>query len=146
MATITETISDPSTRAQMVQAVCALVDTEVGAKKGLSGMAIKAGYKVVQGAKPGFVSEVVDRLLPEFADALEPIVAEATASSSTVGSFFSQHADRVANALLSITDARAARVDNAAVKGAYNKLRGSAEANVASAAPGLGAIVEQFIG
>ena len=144
MRTIPEILNDAAKSNALVDAVCRLIDDEVGAKKGLGGMAIKAGFKLVQGVKPGFVKEVVQRLLPEFAEVLEPLRQEAQEEGRGVAPFFASNANSVADKLLAVTDARATKVDNAAIKGAYNKLRGSAQKNVASAVPGLGKIVDEF--
>jgi hypothetical protein len=50
----------------------------------------------------------------------------------------------VAEALLSITDARAQRAKNQAIKGAYEKLRGSAKKHVEAAVPRIGRLVEKY--
>ena len=44
-------------RAQAIEDCVTLIDGEVKDKGGLSGMAIKAGYAVVNGVKPAFVKE-----------------------------------------------------------------------------------------
>ena len=144
MTTLLDVMQDAAKRSDMVGAVRELIDQEVAAKKGLGGMAIKAGFKVLQGIKPGFVSEVVERLLPEFAEVLEPLRGEAADNGKSVPRFFASNADSVADKLLAVTDERAKRVDNAAIVGAYKRLRGAAQRNVASAVPGLGEIVERF--
>ena len=50
-----------------------VVDEEVAAKGGLSGIAVKAGYAAVKSIKPGFIGQVVEKLLPEFAAQLDPL-------------------------------------------------------------------------
>ncbi|MGB3052270.1 MAG: hypothetical protein WBB42_14800 [Polyangiales bacterium] len=141
---LNDVLSDEAKRASIIEDVCRLVDDEVGKQKGLSGVAVKAGYKLVQGVKPGFVRRVVESLLPEFAAALEPIREQAVSQGQAVGSYFAAHTQEAAEALLAVTDARAQSSEHGSVKGAYGKLRGSARRNVESAVPGLGKIIEKY--
>jgi hypothetical protein len=141
---LNDALNDEAKRASVTEAVCRLVDEEVGKQRGLSGVAVKAGYKLVQGVKPGFVRKVVQALLPEFAVALEPFREQAVNQGQPVGSYFSAHTQEVAEALLSVTDGRVQSSEHGSVKGAYRKLRGSARKNVESAVPGLGKIVEKY--
>ena len=141
---LNDVLTDEAQRASIIEDVCRLVDDEVGKQKGLSGMAVKAGYKLVQGVKPGFVRRVVESLMPEFAAALEPIREKAVSQGQSVSSFFSTNSEEVAEALLAVTDGRAQSSDHGSVKGAYGKLRGSARKKVESAVPGLGRIIEKY--
>jgi hypothetical protein len=141
---LNDVLNDEAQRALIIEDVCRLVDAEVSKQRGISGIAVKAGYKLVQGVKPGFVRNVVQALLPEFAAALEPIRERAVAQGQPVGSYFSAHTQEVAEALLAVTDGRAQSSEHGSVKGAYRKLRGSARKNVESAVPGLGKIIQQY--
>ncbi len=141
---LNDVLNDEAKRASIIEDICRLVDDEVGKQKGLGGVAVKAGYKLVQGVKPGFVRRVVETLLPEFAAALEPIRQQALSQGQPVGSYFATHQQEVADALLTVTDTRAGSSEHGSVKGAYGKLRGSARKNVESAVPGLGKIIEKY--
>jgi hypothetical protein len=141
---LNDVLNDEAQRASIIEDVCRLVDDEVGKQRGLSGVAVKGAYKLVQGVKPGFVRKVVELLLPDFAAALEPIGEQAEAQGQPVGSYFSAHTNEVAEALLAVTDRRAQSSEHGSVKGAYGKLRGSALKNVESAVPGLGRIIEKY--
>lgn len=141
---LTDVLNDEATRASIIEDVVRLVDGEVAKQRGLSGVAVKAGYKLVQGVKPGFVRNVVQALLPEFAAALEPIREQALAEGQSVSSYFQAHSPEIAEALLAVTDGKAQRSEHGSVKGAYTKLRGSARKNVEAAVPGLGAIIERY--
>jgi hypothetical protein len=141
---LNDVLNDEATRASIIEDVCRLVDDEVGKQRGISGVAVKAGYKLVQGVKPGFVRKVVGALLPDFAAALEPIREQAVAQGQPVGSYFSAHTPEAAAALLAVTDGRAQGSEHGSVRAAYGKLRGSARKNVESAIPGLGKIIEKY--
>ena len=141
---LNDVLNDEASKASIIEDVVRLIDGEVANQKGLSGVAVKAGYKLVQGVKPGFVRNVVQALLPEFAAVLEPIREQALAEGQTVSGYFAAHSQEIAEALLVVTDGRAQKSDHGSVKGAYSKLRGSARKNVESAVPGLGAIIEKY--
>ena len=141
---LNDVLEDDAQRSAIINDVVQLIEGEVGKQKGISGIAVKAGYKLVQGVKPGFVRRVVESLLPEFAAALEPARESAIASGQSVSSYFQAHSNDIAKALLAVTDGRAQRSDHGSVKGAYTKLRGSARKNVEAAVPGLGAIIETY--
>ena len=142
MSNLTEILTSDAHKNGVVDDCIALIDAEVGDKGGLTGLAIKAGYKAVQGVKPGFVRNVVNDLLPEFAKALDPIYQEAKTGGKPVADFFTSQSSRVAEALLAITDEKAQRSKNGLVKGTYEKLRSTAKKNVEAAVPRLGKMVE----
>jgi hypothetical protein len=146
MATLAEVLTSDAKKAAVVDDCCTLIDEEVADKGGLSGLAIKAGYSAVKGIKPGFIKHVVTDLLPEFAKVLEPVYAEAKSKNQAVATFFVSNSGRVADALLSITDAKAHKSKSGVVKGTYDKLRGAAKKNVEAAVPRLGKLVERHAG
>jgi hypothetical protein len=144
MGSLVEALTDESKKKNVVKDCCDLIDAEVKDKGGISGLAIKAGYGTVKGIKPGFVEKAVEDLLPEFARVLDPIYADAKSANKPIADFFASNSDRVADALLSITDAKAAKAKSGVAKGAYDKLRGSAKKNVEQAVPRLGKLIEKY--
>jgi len=146
MASLEDVLTDPGNKAAVVRDSLDVIDAEVQDKKGVTGLAIKAAYRTVKGLRPGFLDKVVGDLLPEFARALDPLYQEAKASDASVSGFFRSHATRAANALLEITDARARRSDNRVVKGAYEKLRGTAEKQVVAAMPRVADLIGKHAG
>ena len=143
MPKLTEALTAESKKSAVVDDCCKLIDEEVADKGGISGLAIKAGYGTVKGIKPGFVEKAVEDLLPDFAKALEPIYDDAKAQNKVVSDFFTSNTSRVADALLSITDAKASRAKGVA-KSAYDKLRSSAKKNVEQAVPRRGKLIEKY--
>lgn len=143
MSTLSEALCSDSRKSVVVDDCLALIDAEVSDKGGLTGLAIKAGYKTIQGVKPGFVRHVVVDLLPEFASALDPLYQEAKSAGRNVREYLSANANRAADALLTITDEKAQRSRSGMVKGTYEKLRGSAKKNVEAAVPRLAAMIEK---
>lgn len=143
MARLPDVLTSDDKRARVVQDCLTLIDAEVADKGGISGMAIKAGYKAVKGIKPGFVQKVVHDLLPEFAGAMDPIYQEALERDKPVRAYFVDNQSRLADALLAVTDGRAQRTNSGVVKATYERLRGSAKKNVEQAIPRLAALIEK---
>lgn len=143
MPSLAETLTDETKKTAVVDDCCKLIDEEVKDKGGISGLALKAGYGAVKGIKPGFVRQVVTDLLPEFARVLDPIHAEATAQGKPVTSHFEANSPRVADSLLSITDAKAKTAKSGVVKGTYEKLRPTAKKHVEQAVPRLARLIEK---
>jgi len=143
MPTLTEALTGANTKSAVIEDCLSLIDAEVADKGGLTGLAIKAGYRTVQGIKPGFVRQVVTDLLPDFALALEPLHQQAKANGKGVREYFIANGTRVADALLTITDEKARRSKSGMVKGTYEKLRGSAKKNVEAAVPRIAAMIEK---
>ena len=146
MSSLSDVLLDDSKKPAVVDDCVALIDAEVKDKGGISGLAIKAGYGAVKGIKPGFIKQAVSDMLPDFAKALDATYQDAKSQNKPVADFFMANAERVADALLSITDARAERVKSGVVKGTYEKLRGTAKKNVEAAVPRLGKMVEKYAG
>ena len=143
MTTLPEALSSTDKKDVVIDDCLALIDAEVADKGGISGLALKAGYSAVKGIKPGFIRNVVSDLLPEFAQALEPYYQESLEKKKKPSEYFPQNGPRVADALLSITDARAKNAKSGVVRSTYDKLRGSAKKNVEAALPRLGKLVEK---
>ncbi len=120
-----------------------LIEDEVGAKGGLSGMAIKGAYAVVKRIKPGFIKEAVDHLLNDFVAQLEPFWAEWEKAGGDLAPFFEARSSKIANALLGITDGKAERAKNQTLKKAYEKLRPTAEKQVEAAVPGIARVLKK---
>jgi hypothetical protein len=140
-----DVIHDPTKKPAIVADCCTLIDEEVAAKGGLSGLAVKAGYAAVKGIKPGFVKDVVEKLLPEFATQLDPIWEEGK-KTGNAAAFLQSNKSRVADALLSVTDEKSRHAKSSIVRGTYEKLRGSAKKNVEEAVPRLARLLTKHVG
>ncbi len=146
MASLVDVLTDSTKKGDVVRDCLEIIDREVDDKGGLSGMAIKAGYRAVQGIKPGFVRNVVTDLLPEFASAIDPVFQEAKSGSKPTAAHLEANASRVADALLAITDGKAQRSKSGVVKATYERLRPTAKKNVEHSMPRLARLVEKYAG
>jgi len=143
MPSLREQLGSGDKRSQIVEDGVKVLDQEVADKSGLSGIAIKGAYKIVQGVRPGIMRDAVNNLLDDFLDAMDPIYQEAAQKKQPAGSYLRQNSTRVANALLAVTDKRAAKVDSQVIKKTYEKLRPTAEKQVEAAAPRLAQLLEK---
>jgi hypothetical protein len=138
---LSDVLNDPNKEASVVADCVKLIDEQVAAKSGISGLGFKAAYGTVKGVKPGYIDGAIERLLPEAFNALDSIWSEGLQTGDPVG-FLSQNRSRAADALLSITDARIEKTSNGIVRGTYNKFRNSAKTDVEEAIPGLAKIID----
>lgn len=146
MTTLLELVTSADKRNAVIQDALSVLDSEVDSKGGFSGIAIKGAYKVVKGASPGFIREAVDSLLDPFLTALDPLYQEAKQKGVSPKDHLVANKSRTADALLSITDAKAARAKNQMVKKTYEKLRGMAKEHVEAAIPRLGDLILKHAG
>jgi hypothetical protein len=143
MATLRELLGGGDKRRVLIDDALRVLDAEVDDKSGLSGLAIKGAYKLVKGVSPSFLRGVVDHLMDDFLDALDPLYQEALTKNVAPRQHLQGNSGRVADALLSITDGRARNAKNQVVKGAYEKLRGGAKKHVEAAVPRLGELFDR---
>jgi hypothetical protein len=134
---------DPTLRKQVVADAVRVLEAEVKDKSGISGLAIKAAFGVLQGVSPGIVTRLVDGLLNDFCRSLEPFYQSAVAAGRSPGASVASEPSGVANALLAVTDARARRAQGDVIKKTYEKLRPTAQKHVEAAAPRLGGLLDQ---
>jgi hypothetical protein len=144
-ATLEQILLAPDTKPNVIDDCYALIRQQVSETSGISGTAVKLAYKTVTKFAPGHIRYMVESLLPEMAVKLEPYWADFTASGgSTFGDYLAKRSDEVSEALLSITDARAAASTRPTITKAYGTVRGNAAKHVTAALPSVGALVQKY--
>lgn len=143
MATLREQLGSGDKRNAVIDDALLVLDQEVEDRSGITGMAIKGAYKVVKGIKPGFLREVVDALLDDFLDAIDPVYQEAASLKKPAGQHLIDNKGKVADALLAVTDRRAEKAQRQVIRSAYDKLRPMAKKQVEQAAPRLAQLLEK---
>ena len=143
MAKLADTLLKPDVRPNLVRECVQVVDEEVASKGGLSGFAIKAAYKVVKGIKPTIIHESVDGMFDDMVKNLESFWEqyEKSGKAQSFDSYASANKGVVADALLKVSDDRAARTTHSTIKSAYEKLRPSGKKNVEEAVPRVAQLV-----
>jgi hypothetical protein len=134
MSTLKDILSRPGNRPQVIRDCEQIIEEEVSSK-GLAGFPIKAAYAVVKAIKPGFIPEVIDGLLDDFADRLDPLYQAAKTKNEPISAYFNARAGEAAEALLGITDQRSQRAKNQVIKSAYDKMRPMAKKHTEAAIP-----------
>jgi hypothetical protein len=146
-ATLQEILLAPDTEPRVIADCQKLIEQEVSALSGVSGTAVKAAYKTVNAFASGYLTSKVEQFVPDMVAQLEPFWADFGASgSSGFGDYLVKRSDEVSEALLSVTDARAAGCERPAILKAYKAVRGSAARHVAAALPNLGSLVQNYAG
>ena len=106
-ATLQEMLLTPETQPKVIADCYALLEQEVSVKSGISGTAVKLAYKTVNTFMPGHIRYMVESLLPQMVDKLEPYWADFTTSGGgEFGDYLAKRGEEVSQALLSVTDAR----------------------------------------
>ncbi|MBX2813633.1 MAG: hypothetical protein KTR25_17580 [Myxococcales bacterium] len=147
VTTLKELLLNSESRPRVISDAVALVESEVQAKGGVSGMAIKAGYAAVNKLKPTLIQEAVDSLIDQFIEKLEPFFSDwkEKGQAQNFDSFLNAQKNAVANALLEVTDERANQTQSGVIKKTYERLRPLGEKNVEAAVPGLGQTLNKLL-
>lgn len=143
MTKLVDRLPLPDRRKEIVDDCTRLLDDEVRKKKGIGGLAVKAGYKVLKAFKPGAVPNLVDALFDDFIEALDKFHGDYDGSGSFGGYLKTRDAE-VAEALIQVTDRRAQNTKHGSLRKGYQKLRGSAKRNVQEAVPGLADLIDRY--
>lgn len=144
MGALSDALNDPNKRKRIVDDGVQVIEQEVASKRGFSGLAVKAGFKAVKALRPGIIGMALDHLLPEFAGQIDPFYEQWKSSpNGSLESYFKSRDAEIANALLSITDARSRNAQNRGMKKAYDKLRPQGLEHTKAAIPRLAGLVER---
>lgn len=120
-----------------------LIEDFVADRGGLKGMAYRAGMAMIQKARPGILQRGVDKLLPLYLQALDPLYQEfAKAGGSDFAAYLQKHSKRAAEALIAVADQRITRASDSAQK-YYGKFRGGADEEVRNLLPGLSKLIQK---
>lgn len=143
---IKDRMLDPQVRPHLVKDCCGLIDQGVKSIKGFSGLAVSGAYSTVKAIKRGFVEGVVEALLPEWMEKLELFEQEHQGKGRTdaLSSYLVEQQDRVAEALVEVTDKRAETTKHKTAAKFYNRLRPSALQHVKDNIPALAGLVDKY--
>lgn len=132
-------------RERVIADCVTLIEDQVKAKGGLTGVAIRTAYATIKAVKKGFINEVVDGMLDEWLERLQRHYDTwaGGARDGRFSDFLVARSDEVAEDLLGVTDRRAETTRHKTAKKAYLKMRGSAKSNVMEAIPELGRMLER---
>jgi hypothetical protein len=144
-ATLQQILLAPDIRRDVITDCFTLIDQELSDLSGVSGTAVRLAFKTVNTFMPGHVYHMVEVLLPDLVAQLEPFWADFAASGgSEFGDYLAKRGDEVSQALLTVTDDRAAASGRPTVIKAYKTVRGGAAKHVQNALPRVGDLVMRY--
>jgi uncharacterized protein DUF6918 len=144
-ATLRELLLISGTQPKVISDCYVLIEQEVSEKSGVSGSAIKLAYKTVTSFAPGYFHNLMEDLVPQMVDKLEPYWADYNASGgSGFGDYLAKRGGEVSEALLSVTDRLATCSKRPTIIKAYRAVRGSAAKHVEAALPQVGGLVQKY--
>jgi len=136
-------------RKVLVQECVQLVDGQVEAAKGPSGMVIRAGFKTFKAFKPGILAEVMDHLMEPLAGILDKhndaFEADSAAQPQGIVAYMTSRADAVADDLMALTDATVELSGNKTVKKAYQAVCKVGRKNVVAAVPAMAELMKKYL-
>jgi len=142
MSTLVEQIGKPPKRPGVISDCVEMIDHQVKQK----GFIIKSAYATIRAIKKRFIPETVDTMLDEWLDKLSPHFDRWSANkTSSFTDYVVARGDDVAEDLLSVTDARAARTSHTTAKKMYGRMRDGAKKNVIEAIPALARMIEKHL-
>ena len=148
MATLQEMLLAPDVQPRVVADSEVLVTDQVAELSGVTGAAIKLAYNTVRKFDANHIHGMIETILPNVADALQPywaqFSAEFTPSSGDFGGYQAAREEEVAEALLAITDRRRDNSVRPTIVKAYNTIRGRASKQVKAALPALGLLIQKY--
>ena len=137
MAALADIVLTPAKK-DALQADCVrLAEAQIARLGGLRGITLKTGLAVIKAARPDILQRAVARLLPEFIATLDPLYQECAAAGAAGGfaGFLEKRKAEAVQAMLGVTDRRAAANSSSAVRSLYQRLRPGAEREVQAALP-----------
>ena len=148
MPTLQEMLLAPAIRPTVVADCEDLVTDQVAELSGVTGAAMKLAYNTVRKFDANHIHGMIETILPNVADALQPywaqFSAEFTPSSGDFGGYLAAREEEVAEALLAITDRRRDNSVRPTIVKAYNTIRGRASKQVKAALPALGLLIQKY--
>jgi hypothetical protein len=144
-ATLQEILLAPDSQPKVIDDCYSLIKQQVSEQSGISGTAVKLAYKTVDTFLPGHIRYMVESLLPDMVEKLEPYWADfSTSGGSEFGDYLAKRGEEVSQALLSVTDERAAGSGRPTVVKAYSTVRKSAAKHIEAALPHVGDLVMKW--
>ncbi len=140
MSSLVEKLARDPVRPQMITECVDLIDAQVKQK----GFVIKSAYATIKAIKKKFVPEVVDSMLDEWLEKIQPHFDKwSVAKTSTFTDYVVARGDDVAEDLLAVTDSRAEKTSHTTAKKMYGRMREGAKKNVIEAIPALAQMIER---
>ncbi|MHC5830664.1 MAG: DUF6918 family protein, partial [Nostoc sp.] len=70
---LSDGLLNPTKKAMVIDDCCKMIEGQLASKSGMSGLALKTAFAALKGVKPGYISDVVEQILPQCFTALDPV-------------------------------------------------------------------------
>lgn len=146
MKTLADILGAPQHRQAVIDDIVTLIEAQAARRPGLSGISLRTALGLLRSARPDLLPRAVTRLLPEFAQALEPLYQRFRTGREDrdFSVFLQKNAEEARDALLLVADRRA-ETASTGVKNTYARLRPIAEAEVAAAIAPLSKLIRGYL-
>ena len=144
MGSLVEVLNDPTKRPLVLNDCEQMLDAEVADKGGLTGVGVRSAFKVLKAIKPGMIRHTLDDLIDELAVKVDPFWQTCQEQGANPQVFFNTNKVAIANALLEITDQRAAQSKIKSIVRAYRSLRPKAVQYIGDAMPRFSQLVSKY--
>lgn len=146
MKTLADILGAPQHRQAVIDDTVALIEAQATRRSGLSGISLRTALGLLRSTRPDLLPRAVTRLLPEFAQALEPLYQRFREGRTErdFSAFLQNNAEQARDALLLVADRRA-EAAGTSLKKTYARLRPLAEAEVAAAITPLSKLIRGYL-
>jgi hypothetical protein len=145
MSTLASILLADDRRATVAADCARMFEEHVAAQHGLKGIGMKTGLALLQTGRPDAVQETAERLLPEFAEALEPAWQTfKETQTADFGSFLLGRRKNTVDVLLEVVDQHAMQTSRPALKAGYEHVRDSLGGEIEEMLPTLAAILDRY--
>lgn len=120
------------------------ITTTVDKQSGLTGMALKGAMTAATKVDSNILIKGSRRVMPEMAEALDPLWQEYTTSGGTdFGAHLAANPDRTVDTILNVADRNADSISVPGLPKVYKGVRGKAAKVIAQELPAIGQLVEK---
>jgi hypothetical protein len=133
-------------RDRLVADCVRLVEAHIGKRGGLRGLSLRTALALMRSLRPDALTVAIGQLLPQWAEALEPLYQEFRQSpDEQFSGFLAARSAPASRALVGVIDRRVAISQNKTLKAAYARLRKDAATEMEAALPDLAELLARYI-
>ena len=145
MPTLKSQVLTPDYADKFITECADLIESHVHNRSGFKGIAYRTALGAAKKVKPDILKRSAGNLMPDMLEALEPLYQQFKQSAdSDFSAFITKHREQAAEAVLSVTDNKAAHAENKTLRAGYKKLRGGAHDEIIALVPDLASLAAQY--
>ncbi len=148
LASMKYVLENQTLRAAFIGDCLLVIENQVASQKGLSGLAIKNAYKMLDKLTPGATLQATELLVDDFVKQIEPYMQEFIKSHldyQLLPEFLESKANLIAESFLQVTDRKAHTFDSSTLLTFYKALRPYAKKHVLKAIPDIAFVLQKYL-